>query len=166
MRKLSLVMVAAVSVMFVACKKDAKCPYTDSSVSAPQTEIDSLRRYVTANVPAAVETPSGVFYTLEAAGTGAAPDVCSDVAVEYQGYLFNGFRFDGTPTGEVARFTLGGTIEGWRKGIPNAKAGGSITLYIPPSLGYGAQQMTNTAGEVIIPANSYLMFTVNLLEVH
>ena len=48
---------------------------------------------------------------------------------------------------------------GWQYGIPLVKAGGRIMLYLPPSLGYGAQ----TVGS--IPANSVLIFDITLQSV-
>jgi FKBP-type peptidyl-prolyl cis-trans isomerase FkpA len=60
---------------------------------------------------------------------------------------------------------LGQLIIGWQKGLPLIKSGGSITLFIPPSLGYGNQDIRNSSGAVIIPANSNLKFTIDLVSV-
>jgi len=166
MKNAFLVVVSLVSIFIISCKKDAKCPYSDSSVVAPASEVDSIKRYLIAqNITTAVQHPSGIFYVIGAPGTGSAtPEVCSDLTVQYQGYLFSGAHFDGTTGSDQARFTLGQTIEGWKKGLPVIKAGGNVTLYIPPSLGYGGNNVSN-GGVVIIPANSYLRFTVSLIAV-
>ena len=68
----------------------------------------------------------------------------------------NNVKFDENLTGTT--FALGGLILGWQKGIPLIQKGGSINLYIPPSLGYGA----NATGS--IPANSILVFTIQLVD--
>jgi FKBP-type peptidyl-prolyl cis-trans isomerase FkpA len=54
---------------------------------------------------------------------------------------------------------LGQLIVGWQKGLPLISSGGKITLYIPPSLGYGSA----AAGS--IPANSILIFDIELISV-
>ena len=45
------------------------------------------------------------------------------------------------------------------------RAGGKMHLYIPPSLGYGPFDIKDDQGNVIIPANSILIFEVDLLAV-
>lgn len=54
---------------------------------------------------------------------------------------------------------------GWQKGLPYIKGGGKIKLYIPPSLGYGAKDVKDDMGNVIIPANSILVFSLELTDV-
>lgn len=63
--------------------------------------------------------------------------------------------------GQPFRFVLGAgqVIPGWEMGFQGMKVGGKRTIIIPPEFGYGAQQ----AGP--IPANSTLVFTVELLGV-
>ena len=86
----------------------------------------------------------------------------------YTGTLITGTTdgavFDGG-TGTPASFTLNDLIAGWQLIMPLVKAGGTVTLYIPPSLGYGAAPRTNSSGVVVIPANSYLKFVINLSNV-
>jgi FKBP-type peptidyl-prolyl cis-trans isomerase FkpA len=86
-------------------------------------------------------------------GTGKQPTACSAVDVNYKGSLTNGTEFD---HGDNYQTYLGQVIQGWANGIPLIKAGGSIHLYIPPSLGYGSQPYGP------IPANSILIFDVTL----
>ena len=63
--------------------------------------------------------------------------------------------------GQPFQFTLGNgeVIPGWEIGLQGMKVGGTRTIIIPPELAYGAQQ----AGP--IPANSTLIFTVELVDV-
>jgi peptidylprolyl isomerase/FKBP-type peptidyl-prolyl cis-trans isomerase FklB len=56
-------------------------------------------------------------------------------------------------------------IAGWQEALPLIKKGGGITLYSPPSLGYGSKSVEDTAGHVLIPANSNLVFRVVLADV-
>jgi len=157
--------VMALAVVFVSCKKESNdCPYPESPKVAPTSEVMSLQSYVSANDPTAVQHPSGFFYKITNAGTGSVtPGLCSTVTVKYTGTLTNGSKFDENLTG--VSFSLSQLIIGWQKGIPLVKSGGSITLYIPPSLGYGSQDVKNASGAVVIPANSNLVFTIQLVNV-
>jgi FKBP-type peptidyl-prolyl cis-trans isomerase FkpA len=74
--------------------------------------------------------------------------------VKYTGRLTNGSVFDSS-TG--ATFALANLITGWQQGIPYIGKGGKITLYLPPSLGYGSQASGS------IPANSILIFEIELI---
>jgi FKBP-type peptidyl-prolyl cis-trans isomerase FkpA len=120
--------------------------------------MTNLQAYVAANHPAATLHSGGFYYEIVAAGTGTVtPELCSYVNVKYAGYLTNGTKFDENTTGTT--FKLGQLIVGWQRGLPLIRAGGSINLYLPPSLGYGS----STVGS--IPANSILVFNIQLLDV-
>jgi len=153
----------AFSAVFLSCaKNDTSCNYNDSGVVAPAGEIANVQAYLTANSITATQHSSGFFYKINQVGTGkAVVNLCSVVAVNYAGRLTNGTYFDPTTPGTTssATFTLGQVIVGWQKGVPLISSGGKITLYIPPSLGYGS----NAAGS--IPANSILIFDIELVSV-
>lgn len=146
-----------------SCTKttDPGCTYKESTVVVPASELTSLQAWVTANRPSAILNPGGFYYEITAAGTGTVtPVVCSAVTVKYIGYLTNGVKFTSTTEETVpSTFNLGALITGWQRGLPLIKAGGSINLYLPPTLGYGA----NAAGT--IPGNSILIFTIQMTAV-
>ncbi|MEB4675646.1 FKBP-type peptidyl-prolyl cis-trans isomerase [Enterobacteriaceae bacterium G50] len=108
-----------------------------------------------------VKTSStGLLYKVEKAGTGSAPTDSDTVVVNYKGTLIDGKEFDNSYTrGEPLSFRLDGVIPGWTEGLKNIKKGGKIKLVIPPDLAYGK---TGVPG---IPANSTLVFDVELLDV-
>ena len=138
------------------------CTYTASTVVVPASELTNLQTWVAANRPAATfNSGGGFYYDIPAVGTGTViPDVCKSVTVKYIGYLTNGIKFTSTNEETIpSTFVLGGLITGWQRGLPLIKAGGSINLYLPPTLGYGA----NAAGT--IPANSILIFNIQLTAV-
>ena len=133
------------------------CDSTPVSIQAPQAEVTSLRQYIESNNIKAAADPRGFYYTIQTAGSGAKPTVCSNVTVNYKGMLTNGTSFD---SGNGVSFGLNQLITGWQEGIPLISPGGSITLYLPPSLAYGAQAQSG------IPANSILVFQIDLLTIN
>ena len=149
--------------VFFSCKKDTKCSYSDSNVTASASETANVESYLTsAGITGALKHSSGFYYKITQAGTGKSiSNLCSNVLVKYAGKLTNGTYFDPTTPGTTssAEFSLGQVIVGWQKGLPLISAGGKITLYIPPSLGYGS----NPAGS--IPPNSILIFDIELVAV-
>lgn len=148
----ALIMVVSLS----GCFKDpAKtCNYDSCTYKAPASEIQAVKDYLTSQgITNAVQHCSGLFYVIDNAGSGAQPNACSYVSVNYKGSLTNGTVFD---QGSDFQTALNAVIPGWTNGVPLIKAGGTIHLYIPPSLGYGSQ------ANGPIPANSILIFDVVL----
>jgi FKBP-type peptidyl-prolyl cis-trans isomerase FkpA len=154
-----IILISFCAVMF-SCTKPAadSCNFTASTIVVPTAEMINLQAWVSLNKPAAILHPGGFYYEIAAAGTGTVtPQICSDVRVKYTGFLTTGFKFDEELTGIT--FRLGQLIVGWQRGLPLIKKGGTIYLYLPPSLGYG-----NTAVGSI-PANSILIFSVEIVDV-
>lgn len=156
------------STFFLSCgKKDTVCNTNDSQVVAPASEIANVQTYLTANNITATKHSSGFFYTITQTGTGnAVVNLCSSITIKYVGKLSNGTVFDQSPVGQTRTLKLGDLIVGWQKGIPLISSGGKITLYIPPSLGYGSKDVKDpNTGAVVIPANSILIFDIELVSV-
>lgn len=162
MRKL-LVIVLAVG-FFVGCKKQEavnECTYDACAVKAPASEIQAVQTYLQNNNITATQHCSGMFFQIDSAGTGQTPDACSYISVRYRGMLTNGSVFDSTNT-PTQFFPLANTIRGWINGVPLIKEGGSVHLYIPPSLGYGSEGVKDRNGNTVIPGNAILVFDVKL----
>jgi FKBP-type peptidyl-prolyl cis-trans isomerase FkpA len=117
-------------------------------------------------------SPSGVsvpFSTTDLkVGTGVEATSGRRLTVHYTGWLYSasatankGSQFDSSVGRSPFTFTLGAgqVIRGWDQGCVGMKVGGQRRLIIPPDLGYGSQ----SAGS--IPANSTLLFEVELLDV-
>ncbi|HUM46903.1 MAG TPA: FKBP-type peptidyl-prolyl cis-trans isomerase [Chitinophagales bacterium] len=153
LKKLVLILLPVMA--FLSCDKNGNCPEVTSS--APASEVVSLKSYLDANSITATEDPRGFFYTIAAAGSGDKPTACSGVTVNYTGKLTNGVTFD---DGTGVSFYLSQLITGWQEGIPLIAPGGSITLYLPPSLAYGS------AGSSSIPPNSNLIFIIDLEAIY
>lgn len=95
-------------------------------------------------------------------GTGKTAEAGTMVSVHYVGTLTNGTKFDSSrDRGAAFTFALGAgqVIEGWDKGVAGMKVGGVRKLVIPPDLAYGDRAIGS------IPANSTLVFEVELLDV-
>jgi len=165
MKKILLVLI--VPLIFASCKKnkEATCTFTESAKVASVGEVSYLGNYLTTNSITATQHSSGIFYNITIPGTKANPVICSTITLRYTGSLLNGTVFDSYSGAAGVSFVLGELIPGWQKGLPLVKGGGTITLYIPPSLGYGASDVRDANGNVVIPANSYLKFTIELLDV-
>jgi len=112
---------------------------------------------------APTKTASGLEYWDIKVGTGAVAQSGKHVKVDYTGWLTNGKKFDSSVgTGKPFDFMLGASqvIKGWDEGVAGMKVGGKRQLRIPPDLAYGA------AGyPPVIPANSTLIFDVQLVDV-
>lgn len=169
MKRFFLISLLGISVFAMdSCKKNTanNCSYPVSNVIAPLSEQQNLQDSLTARGITATMAPSGFFYNITTPGSGAsATSLCSTVAVFYRGGFFNGKGFDSTATGSPAIFQLGQVIAGWQKALPLIAKSGTMTLYIPPSLGYGPDDVKDTSGKVVIPGNSNLVFQIVLADV-
>lgn len=108
-------------------------------------------------------SPSGLQYRDDVVGTGAEAKAGHHVLVHYTGTLTDGKKFDSSrDRDQPFHFALGAgsVIRGWDEGVAGMKVGGRRTLVIPADLGYGSR------GVGPIPANSTLVFDVELLDVH
>ncbi|MEP6747328.1 MAG: FKBP-type peptidyl-prolyl cis-trans isomerase [Bacteroidota bacterium] len=158
-----------ITVVLVSCYKNkvntTTCDYDPCALKASANEIAAVESYLAgAGITTATKHCSGLYYQIMSPGTGPVPTVCSYVSVNYKGSLTNGTVFDQT-TATPASFSLISLIESWKKGIPLIKQGGKIRLYVPPSLGYGPTDQKDQNGNVVIPANSILIFDIELVDV-
>jgi len=158
------------SVVLFGCLKDKNpdqvCSYNDSQTIAPDSQQQKVKAYLDLNGINAQKHSSGFYYVIHSPGSGAfVTNLCSNITVNYKGKFTSGVIFDSTVTNNPASFALGGVIVGWQKGIPLVNKGGSITLFIPPSLAYGQNDIKDNQGNVIIPGNSIMIFDVEVLDI-
>ena len=98
--------------------------------------------------------------TNEGTGTGAVDG--DTLVVNYEGSLKNGKIFDSSfERGVPFQFILGAgqVIQGWDEGLKGMKVGEERVINIPSSMGYGSND------GALIPANSGLIFRVQLVEI-
>lgn len=105
-------------------------------------------------------------YVDNTVGTGATAAAGDTLTVNYTGWLYQstaandeGEEF-GSSNGTPFSFPLGAgqVIQGWDQGLVGMKVGGTRTLIIPSSMGYGA------SGNGPIPGGAALVFTVQLVS--
>lgn len=157
------VLLLVITFCFSACSKKAD---TFDAAAQAATDDAAIQAYLKANPSiTATKDASGLYYQIITQGTGANATATSTVQVNYTGKLLDGTQFD-TTTGRgsfTSALTVNGVaqvIQGWVIGVPLVKAGGRILLLIPSALGYG-----NTSPGAGIPANSVLVFTIDVLSV-
>ena len=101
------------------------------------------------------------------AGTGRVVAVGDSITVYYTGRLNSGFQFDGRNAPDTPFATVLDTtrlIRGWVGGLPGARVGGTRRMVIGPALAYQYSTVRGQSGSVIIPANSVLVFDVQIVD--
>jgi len=115
-----------------------------------------------ADEPGVVTTDSGLQIKEITKGTGPSPTDADVTLINYEGTLIDGKAFD---KNERVPMPVAGSIPGFSEALKRMQRGGKYRLWISPELGYGAEEKTNPqTGEVVIPANSLLVFDVDLVE--
>ncbi len=108
-------------------------------------------------------TASGLRVIIQNPGFGSNPVSGQTVRINYQGRLLDGTVFDDTYNNQNAfTFTIGdgSVVPGLNEGVQYIKERGKVTLYIPSPLGF-----QDHAYGTLIPANSILVFDVDLLSI-
>jgi FKBP-type peptidyl-prolyl cis-trans isomerase FklB len=104
--------------------------------------------------------PSGLQYKVIKEGMGKTPTIADKVKTHYRGTLIDGTEFDSSyKRGKPAEFGVKAVIKGWTEALQLMKEGDKWELYIPANLAYGERARPT------IPANSTLIFEIELLEV-
>lgn len=95
-------------------------------------------------------------------GTGDEVQPGATITAHYTGALCkDGTIFQSSHDfGRAISFGLDQVIEGWTKGVPGMKVGGTRRLVIPAAQAYGAQSPAPN-----IPANSDLVFDIELVDI-
>lgn len=112
--------------------------------------------------PGVVTTESGLQIKEITKGNGGSPTDADVTLINYEGTLIDGKPFDAN---QRVPMPVAGSIPGFSEALKRMQRGGKYRLWIPPELGYGAEEKSNPqTGEVVIPANSLLIFDVELVE--
>jgi len=115
--------------------------------------------------PNAVQTNSGLRYIIQKQGTGAKPKSGALVGINLKGSLLSGKYFDNTDMrGGPFEFHAGtgDVFQGLDESVLDMRTGEKRLVIIPPELAYGDL----VVGNDIIPADSFLIFEVELVSIN
>lgn len=132
----------------------ARCEATDFQVAEVRADT--------------VVTTTGLRWIEGTPGIGPALAWCRPIAVHYDAFLLDGSKFDSSRDGGNPLLFVPGysaIIDGFEQGVIGLQAGGTRRLIIPPQLGFGAEALHDPAGQVVVPANSTLVFDIELIEI-
>jgi peptidylprolyl isomerase len=119
---------------------------------------------IQAKYPDAQQSASGIRYIIQKEGSGAKPTSGKTVSVTYKGFFLSGSVFDASDVhGGPLEFQVGSgsVIPGWDETLLDMKLGEKRLVIIPPELAYGDRD----AGNGAIPANSFLVFEMELVRI-
>lgn len=126
---------------------------------------EQAQKKISEKWPEAKKTDSGIYYVITRETQGVKAKAGQSVSVHYKGSLLtNGKVFDDSEMrGEPLVFSVasGQMIPGFDEAVLDMKLGEKRTVIIPPDLAYGDKSIANG----LIPANSYLVFELDLLAI-
>ena len=126
-------------------------------------DIAKIDEYMDMNGLIPMELESGLRYIVVQEGKGQNPESGDKVTIHYTGKLLDGSNIDSSfDQGAPIEFVLGRglVIKGWEEGIPLLNEGSKYTFYIPSTLAYGEDGLSD-----IIKPNSVLVYEIELLEI-
>lgn len=152
----------AIAVALSACGPKAKT--ADASPGASGANAAAAKAFMAKNATAAGMhvTASGLQYKIVRSGPadGLRPQQGDLIKVHYEGKLLDGKVFDSSyERGVPAVLPLEGLIPGWIEALQLMRPGDEWVLYVPPALGYGAED------KGAIPPNSALIFRIELIAI-
>lgn len=159
----------ALTVVFFAFNGMALFRPTQSQTATVEQSLPTVATTTTNQTQTTMPTENTPITKLqmidEVVGTGAVAAAGDSVTVNYVGSLTNGTVFDASAKHGTSGFSFnlgaGQVIKGWDVGVAGMKEGGKRKLLIPADMAYGNQSV----GGGLIPANSALIFEVELLKV-
>jgi peptidylprolyl isomerase len=136
----------------------------DAAAARVKAQRDADLALINRKYPNALQTTSGLRYIIQKEGTGPKPQAGKTVRVAYKGMLLSGDVFDSSDTqGRPLEFQAGTgkVIPGWDLMVMDMRVGEKRLAVIPPELAYGDKAV----GNGLIPANSFLVFEMELVEI-
>lgn len=113
------------------------------------------------STPGIRHSGSGLLYRIVKSGNSRRATRDSDrVTLHFEGRLRDGSVFDSSDKYTPNTFALNHVIAGFTEGLKLVGEGGTIELWIPPALAYGAE------GNHSVPPNAALYYKVEVIEVN
>ena len=155
--KISSILTLALALgLFAGCSQKETAPDTTMKSDAGEAFLAT-----NAKKDGVTTTASGLQYKVIKSGTGASPKATDQVKVHYTGTTIDGNVFDSSvQRGQPAIFPVNAVIPGWVEALQMMKVGDKWQLFIPARLAYGENSPSPA-----IPANSVLIFEVELLDI-
>ncbi|WP_420137611.1 FKBP-type peptidyl-prolyl cis-trans isomerase [Sphingomonas sp.] len=107
-------------------------------------------------------TASGLEYMVIKAGSGPTPTPADVALVDYRGALTDGTEFDASKPGQPVPMPLSRVVPGFREALSLMPKDSVYRFWIPPEQAYGSDAKSDATGNVVIPANSVLVFDVTM----
>jgi len=146
-----------------------KIKVTSTELAKLGSDTVAIDEYLTnAEVANVLRDTTGMRYVITEPGVGVAPTLYNRVKVTYTGYLItNGAKgamfYSGTtqPNSQTDSRVVN-FIRGFQFGVMKLSKGAKAVLYLPSGLAFGPQSIS---GAVPVPANSNLIYEVELVDV-
>jgi peptidylprolyl isomerase len=129
-----------------------------------KTKRDADIALVQKKYPAAQQAPSGAYYLIQKEGGGAKPSKGAFVSVTYKLSFLSGEVIDSSDIhGGPIEFQvgMGRMIRGFDEAALDMKLNEKRLVVLPPELAYGDRDV----GDGAIPANSFLVFEIELVKI-
>jgi peptidylprolyl isomerase len=129
---------------------------------ANEIQEEDIQKYIKENNLQMTRTPTGLYYMFPLKSFANRVKPGDEVLVHYTGYFLDGKIFDSSiPRNQAFAFTVGSgaVIKGWDEALQMMSLGDKIKIILPYQLAYGA------SGSSTIPANTPLVFDIELLEI-
>lgn len=159
MDKITIVRKGAEAEAFTATQAD----WDRENKAAKEKRIAEIKE----SFPGVSEDPStGIFYIITKEGKGEKCGTGKTAYTHYRGYLVEkpttGNQFDSSEGRAPLDFVTGEDkmIKGFDLMVQDMKVGEKRTIILPPEYGYGSQGYPG-----VIPANSYIAFDIELVEI-
>jgi FKBP-type peptidyl-prolyl cis-trans isomerase len=147
MKKHLLLLCGLFVLVLYACTKN-------QTVAQATVDDEKIQKYLTTNNITMTKDPSGVYYRIIKAGTGAYPTATDTVKSIYSFSFLNG---QVVQTAVNFNGVLNSTVAGFQTGVEHINSGGRVEFIIPSGLAYGPAGDGST-----VPANAILYYTVDL----
>ncbi|HZY77973.1 MAG TPA: FKBP-type peptidyl-prolyl cis-trans isomerase [Cyclobacteriaceae bacterium] len=130
------------------------------------SDLQVIDEHLSKNKITAVKDTTGVRYVLTAPGTGTPPTWYQKVRFSYSSKILESGQefFTGTaaPKDDFESRMID-YLHGIKIGLSKIGVGGKITVYVPSGLAFGP--FDNSTGNIQVPANSNIIYTIELLEI-
>jgi FKBP-type peptidyl-prolyl cis-trans isomerase FkpA len=116
-----------------------------------------IKSYIKKNDLKMARSSSGLYYRFDEEGEGKKVKYQDSIAVVYKGKLLSGQIFDEQE--EPITFAVKDMIGGWKEALLMMKKGTSLSIIVPPQLGYGNHDLDD------IPPHSILWFNLTVVDI-